>query len=222
MEKKWIHAPSACGTEIRCRLVRQEGGGSRSLAVLFPGRGYSCDMPVLYYAGKSAMEAGYDLLNLEYGYQAARREPKSFEEMTAAASADCAEVLRPLLERYDRLAFIGKSIGTVVSGLTLEALKEEGKEKEIRHLFLTPLAQTIPFMLQYGGLAVAGTNDPAFGPEELRRIEAAEGIELLQPEGADHALETGEAGQSLDMLRMVLAGMESWLRRGAAGSGERA
>ncbi|ASS68435.1 MULTISPECIES: hypothetical protein [unclassified Paenibacillus] len=210
MPMSWIHSPSAWGTDIRCRWIRREG--AISLAVLFPGQGYSCEMPLLHYAGKSAMQEGDDLLLLEYGYQAARREPGPFEDAIAAASADCAAVLRPLLERYDRLAFIGKSVGTVVSSHTREALAEDLRGKEFRHIFLTPIGPAIPSMLRDGGLVAVGTADPVFGPEDMRRTAAGNGVRLLAIDGGDHALELPDVGQSLDILREIVSAVGMYLK----------
>ncbi|MGK9251258.1 alpha/beta fold hydrolase [Paenibacillus humicus] len=210
MHMSWIQSPSAWGTDIRCRWIRRDG--SRSLAALFPGQGYSCEMPLLHYAGKSAMQEGYDLLLLEYGYQAARREPGPFEEAAAAASADSAAVLRPLLERYDRLAYIGKSVGTVVSSLARESLAEQSRGKEIRQIFLTPIAPAIPSMLRNGGLVAVGTADPVFGPEHMQRTAAGNGVRLLTIDGGDHGLELPDAGRSLEVLQEIVSAVGMYLK----------
>ncbi len=36
------------------------------LAVIFPGIGYTKDKPLLYYAGKLAKAAGYNVISVEY------------------------------------------------------------------------------------------------------------------------------------------------------------
>ena len=38
------------------------------LAVFFPGIGYHCDKPLLYYSRKMASELGYETLALSYSY----------------------------------------------------------------------------------------------------------------------------------------------------------
>ena len=37
------------------------------LAVLFPGIGYTCDKPLLYYAEKLALAYGYEVKRVVYG-----------------------------------------------------------------------------------------------------------------------------------------------------------
>ncbi len=39
----------------------------KKLLVVFPGIGYHCDKPLLYYGRKTAAEAGYDeVINISY------------------------------------------------------------------------------------------------------------------------------------------------------------
>jgi len=49
------------GTELRQKLITVHER-NHSLVVLFPGRNYPCELPVLYYAGNSAIQYQYDLL----------------------------------------------------------------------------------------------------------------------------------------------------------------
>ena len=44
------------------------------LAVILPGIGYTLDRPILDYSKKLCLELGYDVLPIEYGFQAARKE----------------------------------------------------------------------------------------------------------------------------------------------------
>ena len=40
---------------------------SDKIAVLFPGIGYTCDKPLLYYSGKLAARNGYEIVPVPYG-----------------------------------------------------------------------------------------------------------------------------------------------------------
>ncbi len=44
----------------------QAAVSGRKLAVLFPGIGYHCDKPLLYYAGKLAAAHGYEIIRISY------------------------------------------------------------------------------------------------------------------------------------------------------------
>ena len=48
-------------------FLRQKGE-SRHLAVFLPGMGYTCDMPLFYYAENLLQDAGADVLRVEYAY----------------------------------------------------------------------------------------------------------------------------------------------------------
>ena len=89
------------------------------LVVCFPGIGYHCDKPLLYYSRKLAACAGYDhTLLLQYTYHkdglrgspAALRE--AFDTLYAQAEAQLSAVDWP---QYDDVLFLSKSIGTAVS-----------------------------------------------------------------------------------------------------------
>ena len=39
----------------------------KKIAVLFPGIGYTCEKPLLYYSAKLAAEAGFEVVRVPYG-----------------------------------------------------------------------------------------------------------------------------------------------------------
>ena len=58
------------------------------LAVLFPGIGYTCARPLLYYAGKLAAQRGYEVLAVDYG-ELPRDVKGSSERMRLAFDIAC-------------------------------------------------------------------------------------------------------------------------------------
>ena len=40
---------------------------TKKIAVFFPGIGYTCDKPLLYYGAKLAAEKGYEIARVPYG-----------------------------------------------------------------------------------------------------------------------------------------------------------
>ncbi len=167
------------------------------LAVLFPGIGYTCARPLLYYAGKLAAERGYQILSVEYG-ELPRNVKGSPERMRLAFDIAC-ERTEAALERVDWAAqedvlFIGKSIGTAVA--TRYAARHG---LNVRFVLLTPLAQTFDGM---AGEAVAfhGTADPWADTGAIRAACEARGIPLYLTEGANHSLETGNVEADIETL----------------------
>ncbi|MGI8475762.1 MAG: hypothetical protein ACR2OO_05260, partial [Thermomicrobiales bacterium] len=55
------------GEVVPHQFLRQ-ADASDHLAVLLPGMGYTCDMPLFYYAQNLLEDRGADLLRVEYAY----------------------------------------------------------------------------------------------------------------------------------------------------------
>ena len=128
------------------------------LVVCFPGIGYHCDKPLLYYSRKLAACAGYDhTLLLQYTYHkdglrgspAALRE--AFDTLYAQAETQLSAVDWP---QYDDVLFLSKSIGTAVS-----AAFAQRHGVPCRQILYTPLSLTFAFAPQ-NALAFLGTADP--------------------------------------------------------------
>ena len=85
------------------------------LCVLFPGIGYTCDKPLLYYSARLARAAGYEVIPLRYsGFpEGAKGSGEKMRAAAAHALMQSEEQLEGLCrEKYERILFIGKSIGT--------------------------------------------------------------------------------------------------------------
>ena len=91
-----------------------------SLTVLFPGIGYTCDRPLLYYSGKMAAGAGYELIHIDFTglkWSKEKIKDKAFLEETMKK---CLQMTEEALQNAGDLSdaeviFISKSIGTVVA-----------------------------------------------------------------------------------------------------------
>ena len=90
----------------------------KKIAVLFPGIGYTCDKPLLYYTGKLAVARGYKLVKVEYGnFPSGIKENKEKMEEAFRCGLERAEkILQDICwEEYEDILFVSKSIGTVIS-----------------------------------------------------------------------------------------------------------
>ena len=101
----------------------------KKLLVLFPGIGYSTARPLLYYAKRMGQEKGYEVLELEYS----RMPEHPFDNLkeTAKTVCACAEAWAKHVdwEKYDKIAFVSKSVGTVAAGfLTRDPRMKERKK----------------------------------------------------------------------------------------------
>lgn len=176
----------------------RHAGGAKTLAVLFPGRGYSLDAPIMWYAAKAAYGAGCDVLGIEYGYQANRVsfEMEGFERLVSEAVSALETVLTD--SAYSDFVFIGKSLGTRVQS-------EVAKKAQLsvsRHVFLTPLQPVISSILASDrALVIVGDNDPAFTPEDVAAVRESAGVTVHIMAAADHSLETPDMLASIGILQ---------------------
>lgn len=193
------------------------------LAVVFPGMGYTCQMPLLYYPTRLLRDLGADVLWVEYDHLQ-RPEFRSlpdadqdnwfFADVAAACGAGLAA--RP----YRRLTLVGKSLGTQAMGHVLAArLAPAGVD--ISAVWLTPLLRIERLRAQIAetptpALFVIGSEDPHYDRallDEVVRTAAGGGVELVV-QGAGHSLEiAGDVRRSLRALEDVLMQMARLLER---------
>lgn len=177
----------------------------KKLAVLFPGVGYTCAKPLLYYTGMLAAEHGYEVLRLDYGQDIHTFKGRTMEDLRPVIELAVERIL-PVLEKvpneaYRDILFISKSIGTVVS---CEAQERLGWK--VRHFLMTPIPAALPYLEKVNGVFLAGTGD-AYIEAKLVRQAARKYPDkaVLILEGCNHSLEIpGETVGNIERLRSVL------------------
>lgn len=190
---------------------------SGSLTIVLPGFAYTCDMPLLYYPVLSMLDAGADVLQVEYAYyrrESYRALPDEerdrwlFTDVAAACDAI-------LIERaYTSVTFIGKSIGTRAIG---HLLTTDAHLTHARVIWLTPLLRNERLRTQMrhrGGasLIVIGTADPHFDETLIAEVQEATGGNAVIIEGADHSLEiAGDVLGSLDAVAQTMRTFQAFL-----------
>ena len=207
MRPRALERDSIFGCKVSHELYQQQQK-PEALVVLFPGRGYTVQLPLLYYAGMAARDKGFDVLALEYGFFKAG---KPFtDEDTAPFCEELLETLQAAgAQGYKRLYLISKSLGTVLAGMVGTLLEHP----DIRHLFLTPVERALPFMLQTKSVAVMGTADDTFPEACIGAVRADAACELVFIEDADHSLETGQGTlHNLSILQRMANIYDSFLK----------
>lgn len=184
--------------------------GVMKLAVLFPGIGYHCDKPLLYYAAKLAKAAKYEVLPVSYtGFpEKVRGNADKMRECLDIAWSQANELLESVdWSVYNNILFIGKSIGTIVGSSFAEQ-----RGLAVHSILLTPLAETFRSV---SGNAVAfhGTADPWAETDAIVEACRERGIPLYQTEGANHSLETGDVRRDVDILKDTIQKIEAFIRR---------
>lgn len=173
------------------------------LAVYFPGIGYHCDKPLLYYARKVASEKGFDnYLNIEYTFKGQnirgdhKKMQEAFESLYAQAKKSLALVE---WEKYDEILFVSKSIGTIIAS----AYAKEYKIPNLKHILYTPLEQTFDFEPQ-NAVAFIGTKDPWSDFYAIKRSANVKKIPLEVYENCNHSLECEDTLRNIDILANVI------------------
>ena len=174
---------------------------NQKLAVLFPGLGYTCDKPLLYYSGKLAVKKGYEIIQAAYGGfpKNVKGDPEKMKKCFESALEQTEEMLKKVpFADYGDVVLIGKSIGTQVA-----ARYAEKKKLKARGILFTPLEATFPF-LQGDAVAFHGTADPWAGNEPVARLCGESGIPLYLTENANHSLETGDVAEDIKNIGKVM------------------
>lgn len=172
-------------------------------AVYFPGIGYHCDKPLLYYSRKIACELGYkNYRNVSYAYNAGNirgneeKMKEAYEVLFSQAEAELADIL---WSDYDDILFISKSIGTIIAA---SYAKKYGLSAA-RHILYTPLAQTYLFAPD-NAIAFIGTADPWSDTEEMIRLSNTHHIPLTVYDGCNHSLECGDTLKNIENLKDIM------------------
>lgn len=179
------------------------------LAVYFPGLGYHCDKPLLYYSRGIACELGYqDYRNISYTCHAGNirgdeeKMKAAYEELFSQAEAALADIV---WSDYEDVLFISKSIGTIIAASYAMKHKLSGT----RHVLYTPLAQTFLFAPEHA-VAFIGTADPWSDTDEIIRLSETKRIPLKVYDDCNHSLECSDTLKNLEILRDVMQRTKSF------------
>ncbi len=204
------------GEPVPNEIVRQDGETDH-LAVMLPGFGYTCDMPLFYYAESLMLDAGADVFRVEYAYN--RRDgfldlPR--DKQRAWLLDDASAAFRSALSQrpYDDLIMIGKSLGTLAMGHLLTG--EPPPTARTRAVWLTPLlAEDIlrAQMIDFDGrsLLVIGATDPHYDRACLDELRAA-GHDTMIIDNADHSLDVpGDIAASVRAVEQVMQALQAFI-----------
>lgn len=187
------------------------------LALFLPGFAYTPDMPLFYYAETLLLDAGADLLRLDYRYN---REPGFLDRppdvQLAQLLADATPALSVALAHrpYTRLTLIAKSLGTrtLAHLLPTFALPPDTRAVWLTPLLDEPLVRSTILARPGLNLIVIGTTDPAYDPSSLDQLAQSPNTRVLTIPDADHSLDIpGDTLASTTALSTVVTAVRSFL-----------
>ena len=187
---------------------------NKKIAVLFPGIGYTCDKPLLYYAGKLAAGEGYTVIPVKYGNfpSNVKGNAVKMHECFLSALEQTEEILKDVdWKEYKDILFISKSVGTVVSSAFAEK-----KGISVRSILFTPVNETFDFAGK-NAIAFHGTADPWAADEEVERGCEILSIPLHVTEEANHSLETGDVERDLQNMLKTMKIVKKYIKKTSSG-----
>ena len=194
-----IEVLTASGVRVDHRLIAHDTPDR--LLIILPGRGYTCDHPVLHYLRKAAVAQGWDVLSVWYSYQVANLPDDAVTLEALAVEVDQA-ISAALKRGYASVCIAGKSLGT-----PLATLHTHQADKLI---LLTPIGTAALDTAGLPTLAIIGTADPVYNPEQINASGA--NVQWMIMDGLDHSLEaSGDWESSLDALAEIIQACAEFL-----------
>ena len=170
----------------------------KKLCVLFPGIGYHCDKPLLYYCGKLADRSGYETIKLKYSGFTGQEDAAGHALKLSEGLLSCVD-----FQSFSRVVFVGKSIGTAAA-----LAYREKYNIAADCVLLTPLALTFEHSAK-GSIAFHGTADPWAKTPDIERLCKEQGVKLFEYPQTNHSLETGDPQKDIPTIGRVLSEIEN-------------
>lgn len=181
------------------------------IAVFFPGIGYHCDKPLLYYSRKLAQEYGYEkIISLSYFYDGKNirgNEQKMQEAFDSLYEQTTNSLATINFMQYSEILFVSKSIGTIIASAYAEK-----HNVNCHQVLYTPLEQTYRFQ-HADAIAFIGTSDPWSDIPAVKSLSGSQGIPIHVYEEANHSLETMDTLKNLEILQDVMEKTSGYIRR---------
>lgn len=184
---------------------------SNKLAVLYPGYAYTLKAPVFFYLRELLSQEGFDILGIDYRYNENTEFLNAAEEEKDFWFAnDCIAIgkaVKKFSRAYDRIVYVGKSLGTTV---LMHQLKSDLIREKSELVFLTPGAYSAEIYttinrINNKTLIVYGAADKHHKKEDLELVKKRKDIFIREIAKAGHVFEEeGNIRQSVMNLTEVL------------------
>ncbi len=202
------------GKSVPNQFLKQDGRAT-GLAILLPGLGYTCDMPLFYYSELQFLVGGYDVLRVDYDYRHLRSTSSGLENIAERLFADVGAAMRLATQqrRYPAIAIVGKSLGTLAMAHLVGTGELSGDTTSV---WMTPLLKedvVFDALMNVAGPTgvVIGTEDHHYDDERLASLEARDNVTLITVAGGNHSLNAGKsAGESAQTLAGTIGQLDTF------------
>lgn len=179
------------------------------IAIIFPGIGYHCDKPLLYYSRKLVKEYGYEeIISLKYSYTGKniRGNKEKMQEVFEILYQQVEKQLETInFSKYEEVVFISKSVGTIISSAYAQKYKIK-----CRQILYTPLEETYRFE-HPDAIAFLGTSDPWSDTAKVETLSKKQNVPIYMYKNAEHSLETGDIIKNIETLQDVMEKTKKYL-----------
>lgn len=170
------------------------------LAILFPGIGYHCDKPLLYYTKKILKNEGYQIHEIHFS-----NLDFDLNKSKDMAYMQANKQIKDLnLDSYQSVIFVSKSIGTYC------AAKLANEYHLNSNIYFTPLDFTLDF-LNVGDLVYSGTKDQWANYTNIEHYCIYHLIEFHSIQDGNHSLETGNIQLDIENLKTIMQRVASYI-----------
>lgn len=213
MNKEFIE--SAHNQHLIATLYPSNGD---KLLVLFPGVGYLCDSPLLYYPRLIGMHKGYDVLSFTHSFVFSKLfwELKD-NDKDQWYDADMLKISKHLIDlekNYERIVYLGKSMGTT----SIKKLIEWGhRHPKYAYIVMTPGTTWAEQIDLYNGidnrvLVIGSNTDKHFTIEKYQQTKFNANIDFFVVDNAGHLLEKETYGETREILDQVMNKIAKFLQ----------
>ena len=174
---------------------------NKTIACLFPGIGYTCDKPLLYYSWKLLKGLGREVVLVPYsGFPpGVKGNAEKMQQAVHMALEQAEEMLQDIeWSDYSDVLLVGKSVGTVVC-----AAYARRHRLQCRQILFTPVEATFQFAGKES-IVFHGTADPWANTKAIEDYCHQMGIPLYETENANHSLETGDVDLDIKNMRKTM------------------
>lgn len=171
------------------------------LCVIFPGIGYHCDKPLLYYAKKIAKNLGYDILEITYKkvdgdiLHDLDCRKNAIDEYFKQVNEQLSNVE---FDKYSKVLFISKSIGTTLSSMVAKSLK-----CNVYSVLYTPIQETFDY-LNGEYILFHGTKDPWLKHSVFEDLTRNLEHPYYIYDNCNHSLECDDVLENLRIMKDVM------------------
>lgn len=170
--------------------------GSSTLVIMLPGNNYSIKGPLFYYLTGMYLEEGFDIIQINYGYQIAQ-VALDFKDIHLVLEESKATLKQ--LADYEHVIIVGKSMGTAF----IDAIASD--YKSVRKIYLTPTDQSLTRIKDDKGLYIYGSQDPL-----LTKREQLSNRQVLVIKNANHSLRVGHYASDLTNMKIIIEEIQKY------------